>query len=258
MKKKLLLFSSFLALICSCKNPNPALAPPSEPIPIEKAGELISDLLSNSNPKVTDITSYALGGTFPAKLLRVHPDSSGVLLWFCFKGGAKPELFLALEQLKQYDPANLPQLPINPNLTRPQNPFKNTNGTQHSPADLVTFLKNHSVKTNTSIPIKNLLVKKYVESFDSLMNQILDGNNKRYNDYNFSFFEENAAKNLKTLVDQAGSNGFVRYYFGFDELEKPNRIRVILVSVNSAGKNITTINGQNALIVQKSWPPPPN
>ncbi len=230
--------------------------PPTESIPIKEAGILVSGILNQ--PVLKKIPStYTLGGTFPAKLFQLHPDSSAIILWFCFKGGAKPELFLALEQLKKYDSANLPIHPTSSKLSRPQIPFKDTNGTHNTPTEIERYIERHSITNNVSIPIANALAQRYISSFDSLMNTMRDSQGVKYNKYPFSIFEENSTRDLKRFVDQAGANGFVRYYFAFDDKEKPNRIRIVLVAVTAAGKNITKIGTADALILEKSVPPPP-
>lgn len=283
MKKNLfvLVLSIFLLAACSgnkkptaetavtdalLEAPAPApvddLAKRSHKIPFDSAALLVSDALNNASLNKV-LTSYSFGGTFPVKLFRVSPDSSGIILWSCYKGGKKPEFYLALEQLKSYDTTNLPKAPTSKNLMRPQFLFKNTMARPYTTPAVKKFIENQVIPRNGATSIDNASVVKNINSFDSLMAAMPDGSGKKYNEHPFSYFRESTDGTFSKFLDQAGANGFVRYYFAFDEKEKPNRIRVILVAVDAAGKNITrtaataTTSAGDALILQKSIPPPP-
>jgi hypothetical protein len=228
----------------------------SHKIPFDSAALLVSDALNNESLNKV-LSSYSFGGTFPVKLFRISPDSSGIILWSSFKGGKKPEFYLALEQLKSYDTTNLPKAPTSKNLARPLLLFKNTMMKPYNTSSVKKFIESQTIAKNGATSIDNASVVKNINSFDSLMAAMPDGNGKKYNEHPFSYFRESTDGTFSKFLDQAGPNGFVRYYFAFDEKEKPNRIRVILVAVDAIGKNITSINGSEALILQKSVPPPP-
>jgi hypothetical protein len=282
MKKNLLLvFSIVLFAACSgtkkptaetaaanalLQTPAPTpvvdLAKRSHKIPFDSAALLVADALNNTALNKL-LTSYSFGGTFPVKLFRVSPDSSGIILWSCFKGGKKPEFYLAIEQLKSYDTTNLPKAPTSKTLMRPQFLFKNAMSKPYTTPAVKRFIENQIIPKNGATSIDNASVVKNISSFDSLMAAMPDGSGKKYNEHPFSYFRESTDGTFSKFLDQAGANGFVRYYFAFDEKEKPNRIRVILVAVDAAGKNITktaataATSGGDALILQKSIPPPP-
>lgn len=280
--KKYLLFLAVLALVAACVGyemevnekevaanalPAPAIKPDalasrSHKIPFDSAALLVSNAFNMASVNKI-LSSYTFGGTFPAKLFRVSPDSSGIILWSCFKGGKQPEYFLALEQLKSYDVYNLPKAPTSKNLAKPLSLFKNADANLSTAPAAKTFIENHAIARNGATSIDNATVVRNIKSFDSLMAATPDRNGKKYNEHPFAYFRESTDGVFSKFLDQAGPNGFVRYYFAYDETEKPNRIRVVLVAVDAAGKNITraSANGRTsedeALFLQKSVPPPP-
>lgn len=274
MKKNLLLLAFSIVLLAACSgNKKPATetaaadallqAPAQAPvidltkrshkISLDSASLLVSNIL-NIPALNKVVSSYALGGTFPVKSFRVLPENSGIILWSCVTEGKNPELFLALEQLKSYDTARLPKSPASQSLMRPQFLFKNAMTAPYTAASARKFIEGHTITKNGELPITNGEVVNGMDGFNLLMGTMPE----RYNKYPFSYFRESEDGTFKQFLDQAGENGFVRYYFGFNETEKVNLIRVILVAVDAAGKNITSINGGEALILQRSWPPPPN
>jgi hypothetical protein len=220
-------------------------------ISFENAALLISDLFNI--PEVGNLaTTYALGGTFAVNDFTIGNDSSGVILWSCFKPGSKPELFLAVERLKEYDTTNLSKAPLSKILSRPAFTFKDNN-TQHSPQAIGQYLETQVISNNGSTSIDNATVIKHIHSFDSLLETLPE----KYNVYPFSYFQRNDDGVFEKFLDQARPNGFVRYYFGYDGTMAPNRIRVVLVAVDSSGKNIIKVGGEEAVLMEYSWPPPP-
>lgn len=221
-------------------------------IPFDSAALLISDLFNI--PALSNLaTTYALGGTFPVNQFNVGKDSSGVILWSCFKPGPKPGLFLALEHLKEYDIKNPPTTPLSKILAQPEFTFKDNNPQHDAPA-VEQYLETQIISKNGSTPIDNAIVVKHIHSFDSLLGTLPE----KYNAYPFSYFQRNDDGVFEKFLDQARPNGFVRYYFGYDEKEIPNKIRVILVAVDAAGKNIVKTEAGSAVILQRSIPPPYN
>jgi hypothetical protein len=219
-------------------------------IPFDSAALLISDLFKM--PALSNmVTTYALGGTFPVNDFNIGKDSSGVILWSCFKPGPKPELFLALERLHKYDTTNVPPAPLNKILTRPEFTFKDSNPQHNAPA-IERYLETQVIPNNGSKPIDNATVAQHIHSFDSLQKTMPE----KYNARPFSYFQRNDDGIFEKFLDQARPNGFVRYYFGY-ETKVPNKIRVILVAVDSAGRNIIRTASGEAILMEASWPPPP-
>ncbi len=237
-----------------------ALMKRSHKFPFDSAALLISDMLAI--PALNKMaSSFAAGGTFPADLFRVSPDSSGIILWHGFDP-ATNEVFLSLEQLKSYDVYNLPKRPTGKKLIRSSSTFKSAAVKQFDRTSVETYLRNEVITDNTTEEIDNVTLQKHITSFDSLLSTMPDSNGEKYNQYLFSFFHDNRDGTFEKFLNQAGKSGYVRYYFGYDEKDKPNRIRVILVAVDAQGRNVTSINRsgrtqEDGLTLQRAFPPPP-
>lgn len=271
MNYKLILFLSSVTIFsmqgCKPKNTQQIDSKTTGAVLIEEAAKLSYTYLKH--PELSKIfNSYSTGGTLPAKYFEIKYDSGGVLFWFCYKPGNNPELFLAMEQLEWYDTTRLPQKPISNFLKKSKNLFK-YNGSTSSSKDVINYFVTHTESVNEDEDIPNALVQQYVNSFDSLMNAKSDGKGK-YCTYPFSFFDRRRdfedgkfvqSRDYEDFISQTPKNGFVRYYLGFDENDSSNRIRVILFSTDSSGRNITkkrpSSKSNDALILQRSWPPPP-
>jgi len=238
-----------------------ALMKRSHKFPLDSAAILVSDMLLI--PTLNKMAnSFAAGGTFPARLFRVSPDSSGIILWYGFDPHSR-EVFLALEQLKNYDVANMPKYPTASKLVRSASIFTRTITSPVDRLSIKTQFQNERITDNEVQSIDNATLRKRMNSFDSLLRTMPDGKGEKYNQYLFSFFHDSRDGTFDNFLDQAGRNGYVRYYFGYDERDKPNRIRVILVAVDADGRNVTSINAGgrtndegDGVTLQKSWPPP--
>lgn len=271
------LFSlSGLALVCAMSCTQPEMARDSElrttdesgmiPIgghahqyPIDSSVKLMSNLLQTEGlDQVTEV--YGWGGSFPASAFRVSSVNQGVLLWYCFRGGEDPALFLALEHLKEYDPHNLPRHPVNNELTLPTTIFYS------SPVDLTSeaSIRDYLRSASGDLPLWNTaradVIHAYVVSADSLFGMYRDPQGERYNNYMFGFFSVRHESAFDAFVESAGENGYIRYYFGYDERDRPNRIRIILMAVNAKGENRSMLrtNDDGGSSMQRSWPPPPD
>ncbi len=219
-------------------------------------------LLSNlaGAAKLADLTTdFGWGGSFPAAAFRVSEANQGVLLWYCFKGGNNPQLFLALEQLNDYDPANLPKKPISSELIVPSTIFRNSLQGLSDKGSVRDFLRSQDGDQSEWSTLAAADVNHYILSADSLFNSVTDSQGERYNHYMFGFFSVRHEAGYNDFLDRAGENGFIRYYFGYDEKDRPNRIRIILMTVDSRGVNtaIARTNDDESTL-QKSWPPPPD
>ncbi len=100
---------------------------------------------------------------------------------------------------------------------------------------------------------------RYITSADSLLDRYRDANGERYNNYMFGFFSVLHEAGFNDFVASAGPNGYIRYYFGYDERDRPNRIRIILMAVNAKGVNLAIARVMDdPTSMQRSWPPPPD
>lgn len=202
---------------------------------------------------------YGWGGSFPVSAFRVSPGNQGVMLWYCFRGGNNPQMFLALEQLKDYDPANLPQRPNSSELIGPTTIFRNTFDAVPDEGRIREFLFSRKGDESGWVTFAGHAVNNYITSADSLFRENTDANGERYNNFMFGFFSVDHESDFNAFLDRAGENGFIRYYFGYDEKDRPNRIRIILTVADAKGAyrfSSRTNDGGDSM--QKSWPPPPD
>lgn len=203
---------------------------------------------------------FGWGGSFPAAAFRVAAANQGVLLWYCFKGGAHPELFLALEHLREYDPHNLPTRPISAELTVPTVIFRSNAIALSSENDIHEYLRAETADQPGWETMPAEQVNRFVAGADSLFGRHPDSNGERYNHYLFGFFSARHEAAFDSFVESAGENGYIRYYFGYDERDRPNRIRIILMAANSRGVNLSAakVGVHMEGCLQRSWPPPPD
>lgn len=229
--------------------------------PVDSSLTLLSNMAGAA--KLTSLTSdFGWGGSFPAAAFRVASANQGILLWYCFKGGSNPQMFLALEQLKDYDPANLPRSPISDVLLVPSVVFRNNLQGISDENSVREFLGSQTGDQPIWTTLAAAEVNRYILSADSLFNSVTDSQGERYNHYMFGFFSVRHELGYDAFLDKAGENGFIRYYFGYDEKDRPNRVRIILMAADSRGVNQafvrTTHEEDGCGSLQKSWPPPPD
>ena len=156
-----------------------ALMKRSHKFPFDSAVILVSDMLAI--PALNKMAgTFAAGGTFPAELFRVSPDSSGIILWHGFDP-ATNEVFLSLEQLKSYDVYNLPKQPTGRKLIRSSSTFKSAAANQFDRTSVKTYLRNEVINDNTTEEIDNATLQKHMNSFDSLLSNMPDSKGEKYN-----------------------------------------------------------------------------
>ncbi|MBL7851318.1 MAG: hypothetical protein JNN04_10485 [Cyclobacteriaceae bacterium] len=225
--------------------------------PTDSSVRLMFNLVSSAQlAKYSE--NFGWGGSFPASAFRVSAINQGVMLWYCFRGGSRPDLFLALEHLEEYDPHNLPRGPIQTELTVPTAIFRVNPESLKSESDIRDYLK----ETGDVSGWKTLNageIRRYIASADSLFTLYPDIHGERYNSYMFGFFSARHEAAFDAFIASAGENGYIRYYFGYDERERPNRIRIILMAVNAKGVNqaMARVSEEGYGTMQRSWPPPP-
>lgn len=219
-------------------------------IDFDETARLISDLLQKTT--LNNISKgISIGGVFNADQFRLQPGMNGVLLWFCYNPGPSdlPGFFMSVEQIPQYQ--GIVPVP-GPNVIRPVNVFTYTEN-DIDPLTVKSYLlRQPSIRSNTGLPIPAGEVSNLTTNFKSLMTIASDVYSDPYCVYPFSFFGETPSHEIQQFLDQGAVS--VKYFFGYDESERPNRIRVILIAVDSNGNNIL---GSSAIMLQKSFPPPP-
>lgn len=238
-----------------------ALSGHAHEYPVDSSVTLLSNLAGAA--KLVSLTSdFGWGGSFPVSAFRVSSANQGILLWYCFKGGSNPQMFLALEQLDDYDPANLPTSPISSELLVPSVVFRNNFQGASDASSVRDLLGSHTGDQSEWSTLAAADVNRYILSADSLFNFVTDSQGERYNRYMFGFFSARHEAGYDNFLDRAGENGYIRYYFGYDEKDRPNRIRIILMATDSRGVNQafarTTHEEDGCGSLQRSWPPPPD
>lgn len=228
--------------------------------PTDSSVKLMSNLVHTAG--LDNLTEdFGWGGSFPASAFQVSATNQGVLLWYCFRAGQNPELFLALEHLESYDPHNVPRKPISTSLTLPSTIFRASPATMNSEDAIREYLRTASGDLPTWTTASAETINRYVISADSLFGVHRDPYGERYNNYMFGFFSVLHEAAFQAFVESAGENGYIRYYFGYDERDRPNRVRIILMAVDAKGNNqamarVTDDGGGGSM--QRSWPPPPD
>lgn len=231
----------------------------SNKISLDEAVFLIYSFLKEDNLYKIAIQE-AIGGTVYKSAIKNDAGLIyvGTMGWYCRNlDGLKkyPKLFMAFED-STYDVGNVPLEPSSGSLFYPAKTFKYCKKVNES--DVLEMLKTDCFKLENDLTIPKSDLLKLINKLPS------DSSTDLYNKYQCSFFENGGITNddMEKFLETPNLVA-VRYYFGYDPSyshSRSNRIRIILIGVDSSGKNIipegdiTTITSQ---IVQNSWPPPP-
>jgi hypothetical protein len=238
------------------------LAKFTEPISLGTAAKYIADIKSNSG--LLKVFSKHQGGTLNAQVFKewhADPNFKGVMAWFCTKGlfGNNPFLVFEKKTNEFVFPSTIAELlalePTSDHLISANHRFGNS--FNREPRAFLIGHQDSGPSTNLGegrrfVPgyLKKFLKKDAFRNLQSVAVGYLD-NGQKGEDYFGQF--------LNQIPDGIS---YIRYYFGFDSDVKLNKIRFFLVAVDQSGKNITSINKagitQDAIILQKSWPPPPD
>lgn len=226
-----------------------------------------SEFLVNMPPGILkQYFSIFTGGSFDASVIeewRSAEDKifSGLLFWFCLDQSIPNvnRLYLAVEPMYDFT------------YPKGQTEFDNTKWEPSLEKLLIPcqyFIK--SIYRNSSKEIENLLkihTNTDFEKTEYLENKIINDDSIKFKNsffnqfqtYPFAYFisEEHGNRYFENFFN-SGAVKYVRYYFGFDDGDFPNKIRLILVPVDGGGKNINNTSIYSDYLLQKSWPPPPN
>jgi hypothetical protein len=216
-------------------------------IGFKEASRLVLNFLTQKR-LVDYANKKSLGGIlYKENLIKEGFEYFGLMAWFCWYVDIP---FLAFEQGK-FDPEN-PSREPNGELFKSENLFLYNGGVFAQ--DVEDFIAN---PIDTSKLVPNTKISK-IDAIELLGGIPSDRKGRIFNQYPFSFFENHTDRDVEDFLKQ-DDLAFVKYYYGFDdskpEFEISNRIRVILVGVNSKGNSILT--GPDSIILQHSWPPPP-
>jgi len=227
--------------------------------PLESSLRLLSNLARTSELSRVP-ADFGWGGSFPVDAFRVATADQGVMLWYCYRGGSNPQLFLALEHLRDYDPHNMPTAPESDELLVPSTVFHYDLPEGRDEDAMREFLSNQTGDQPQWITVPTSEIRGYINSADSLFNEMVDSQGERYNNYMFGFFSVRHEAAFDEFLNKAGKNGYIRYYFGYDENDRPNRIRIILMAVSADGVNtaLSKTLDDGGSTMQRSWPPPPD
>lgn len=228
------------------------------PLHPSAAAQVMASYLAKT-PLYDLATEFSYGGEFPASMFNV-PADGGLLMWFCYD---KPtnQFFLAIESYikKKYkdnmQAGTLPALAQTNKLNKPIHRFKYPKTSQSDPYTLENLINTHKEIVGTAlVPADSISINKFIKSFRTISGP--------YVKYGFSYITENDEGDLARFVASAGPNGYVRYYFGYEEIDPirgrivPNKIRVVLTTVDATGKSRVGVFGPGS-VIQSSWPPPP-
>jgi len=209
----------------------------------------------------------AIGGTVSKNSLRniigsaLEDTYEGAVAWLCRNNDhipvpGFPSLFLAFESA-QYDTRNVPAMPEDDELITPRNIFKFEGSITETA--IKKWLSEHTIDESGKEDgaISKTQVLKLINKMPN------DPLASPYNRYACGFFETRSSNSVRDFLNTDGLEA-VRYYFGFEDRDAShvlsNRIRLIFVGVDGAGKNIMPRDGANILsysLLQNSWPPPP-
>jgi hypothetical protein len=229
-------------------------------IDIKKATSLVLNFLLQKNLQEFAI-NRSIGGVVAEDSLRhIGVTYYGTMSWFCWND--EPP-FLAFED-GQYDPSTVS--PCTPPITDTM--MRSTFNLKYDRAitiqDVEEFIKEPitAITADQKIPTTRVL---------ELLGGIpLDGGQgifgRPFNKYPFGFFENNKIQDMDDFLDQSGLT-HVKYLYGFDDSDndhmRTNRIRIVMVGIKNDGTTIAVSTPdmgtkENPILVQKSWPPPPN
>ena len=227
-------------------------------ISLEEAANLILAFLSERD--LIDLArNEAIGGTVSESAIRgLGLEYFGCMGWYCRdNSGRFPKFFMAFED-GSYKVGDVASEPRSKTLFYPASTFTYSGSIDYE--SVVDMLLSQPMQL--SIPPDKEIEKEVVSI---LLDKLpADENDVPYNKFRCSFFENRGVVN-KDVTDFLGYTGLkaVRYYFGYDASDshkESNRIRVIMVGVDSEGKNIITAEAPTTItprILQNSWPPPP-
>ena len=199
--------------------------------------------------------NWALGGTIDKNHLQLPNPSTGVMAWFCLDqsaSGKQLPFFLAFEKFRNFTSNPYPSKPANSSLGVANSQFTYSTG-----EPVGTLLINHEEPLANPInqDLKNADVVKLMNNFKQ--NFPKDSNNEKFNKEPLAFFNndeppQGGPSEWNQFIGQTNMAA-IRYYFGYDPTETINKIRVIMVGVDSQGANMISGNSTD-LIIERGRP----
>ncbi|MDZ4751801.1 MAG: hypothetical protein SGI87_09320 [Flavobacteriales bacterium] len=216
-----------------------------------------------SDPKLADAAkNVCFGGATSIDILigkRHHKNLDvfdGFAGWWCWNDSMQnglPEFFIAFEHHSTHDEFNIQNFPVSDSVSISQNNFTYGGST----ANWNEYLLNHT--TFPILPdrtVKTADIKNLARYFRYKFPYKYKGG-QPYNEYSVAFFRNDIACNTLTeFLNQFENYRFpyVRYYYGLDIHNTANKMRLILVPVDSTGKNIHVHGGQQSHYLQHTFP----
>jgi len=223
-------------------------------ISFQKAETLVNRFVSDAVLSQVAV-NWALGGTIDKNHLQLPNPPTGVMAWFCLDqstSGNYLPFFLAFEKFSNFSTNPYPSQPANSNLYAAKSQFT------YSPGEPVgDLLRTHkeTLANPISEDLKNAEVIDLTNSFKQ--NFPMNSNNEKFNEEPLAFFSNEippgeTSSDWDQFISQPNMAA-IRYYFGYEPIETINKIRVIMVGVNSQGANM--ISGTEAdLIIERGTP----
>jgi hypothetical protein len=241
--------------------------------------ETARDYLHNLNdPFLRKLFSRFTGGTFRSTQIKEwkkegfnNKKFSGLMFWFCVNE-TLGILDFSIVMEPKFDFDYNVELGKNPNIKkwRPTSPnllYLPGQSFGENIYDLNYENKLNKLKSH-ELQIFNGDVNAEIVSVNNGIEQFLNDSRFRlFNSSPFSYFNEtdwdrNIPRHkidfFKLFFGQSNSIKFIRYYLGFDSSENPYNVRLIIVPVGSGGKNFVKFQKEKSVLLQYSWPPPPN
>ncbi|WP_297338537.1 hypothetical protein [Algoriphagus sp.] len=230
-------------------------------IPLQQAEGLVENFQVNI-PKEDPVVQF--GGIIDVESLPYIKNPpliyKGFMAWFGLN--QRDELVLFFEDDVYYDPNNLPTKPSKSSLLESDRIInKGYLGT--SPNRRIQDLSVPSMVLGRKDKFTpNSQVISAINRFKNLFP--LDSNRKPFNNYPFGFFENNTIVDFSIFLNQPNLK-HIAYFFGYNDLNPEyiatNRIRIVLAGLSDKGVLLPSYNEANMedrVLLQYSWPPPPN
>lgn len=207
-------------------------------IPISEALTLITDFILH--PQLSAVAKgMGLGGTFTKSTFLQFTDdrSESLLLWYCFQRpvdeSEQEKLLIALENHPVIIPDENPPKPSPLQIISSDHFLFDGQGTS---AGVTDFFENQSIRVPIiDITINRILTRVWMYDF---IEDFPPGRLNPFNNNTYAYINNTTNFEIQAFIKQSDEIAAVRYFFGFDD-KAINKIKVIFVPVDAAGKNIT-------------------
>lgn len=221
-------------------------------ITLKHASWLAKDFLKLSS------NNYEFGGFFNRDQIETAFDDiksghePGIMVYILYDAASTPKLFCAFQGVKEYNEDDT-QLNSKKKLYKGVNSFKFTGPDYGDLVQVMDSIQKHSHDFSTQT-LPNPLIIDSASASNAGKNFIglFPDKNKMFN----FFIHRDQILRLISDTDCQGMN----YYFGYDETENYNKIRLFFIAVNKSGQPITyeddDADGKKEyqMILERAWP----